>query len=133
ADTAAADATTTRAALADATARESQAAAARRRSEDAERSAGRAAETAAREAGWHAGQADRLEAEAARLAEALTSLDASATAGQAGAESLPADQAAVIEGWEARVAELRARRDAIAAELAIADRRRRDAEATRAA
>ena len=68
-----------RAALADALRGEQAVAVGRRRAEDRERSAGRGAEAAARESAWHAAQADRLEAEAARLRDGLAALEAEAT------------------------------------------------------
>ena len=50
---------------------QSRSAASRRRAEDVERAAGRDLEAAAREAAWHASQAERLALEAERAAQAL--------------------------------------------------------------
>ena len=123
-----------RAVLAAAAAAENAAGAERRRAEDRERSAGRAAEAATREAAWHAAQADRFEAEAERLRVAFAALEADGLAATTGdvADATPVELAA-IEQWEARVAERRARRDRVVADVAAADRVRREAEAVRAA
>jgi chromosome segregation protein len=121
-----------RAGLDAARAEESRTAAVRRAADEAERIAGREAENVAREAGWHAAQAMRAEAEVARLAEAVSGLEAAAaeratrTAGSAGVG--PPD-ASALETWESRVLELRARRDRSSRQLTEADRARRDVEA----
>jgi chromosome segregation protein len=100
---------------------------ARRRAEDAERLAARNVETVAREAGWHDAQAARLAGEAERARAALP----------AGAPTLTATSsqgpgAGALDAWESRVAELRARRDRLAADHATREATRRDAEARRA-
>ncbi|HET7829047.1 MAG TPA: AAA family ATPase [Candidatus Limnocylindrales bacterium] len=129
ATTAAADA---RQALEQARAAESTAAADRRRAEDAERAAGRSLEAAAREAAWHASQAERLAADAERAAGALAVLEEPGEA----RPTTPADASAgdqeAIAAWEARATELRGRRDAIAGDVATQERIRREAEGRRA-
>ncbi len=110
---------------------ESAAVARRRRAEDVERSAGRELEAAAREAAWHVAQAERLGLEAARTAAALAALqpqpDTDSPAGETGDREREA-----MAAWEARVTELRGRRDRLAGEAAAHDRGRRDAESRRA-
>ena len=109
---------------------ETQAAAERRAAEEAERVAGRAAEGSARESAWGSAQADRLEAEVARLRAALSDLEAAEMARSAEtASGASAPEASALEAWEERVAELRARRDRLASELAVREQVRRDAEA----
>ncbi len=126
-------AVTARSAVVRATEAEAAAGAARRRAEDRERAAGRAADTAAREAAWHGAQAGRLEAELHRLRDVLVALEASGTGPASVAADGTPDEAAAMDHWQARVAERRARRDRVAAELTVADRSRREAEAARAA
>ena len=128
ADTAASDA---RLALDAARAREGEAAAARRAADEAERAAGRAAENVAREAAWQVSQAERAEAEAGRLRAAVAGLEAAAADQSAGLDAVVAGQEdrSALEVWEARAADLRARRDRVAAQLATAEAARRDAEA----
>ena len=123
-----------RAALEAARAAESAAAGRRRRAEELERAAGRDAEAAAREAGWHSTQADRLAAEAERAAASLAALEAQGAAGAAGdkVNGAGAPDAEAIAAWERRVAELRARRDRLAADAATHERARREAEGRRA-
>jgi chromosome segregation protein len=111
---------------------ESAAVARRRHAEEAERHAGRELEAAAREAAWHAAQAERLSGEAARAAEALAALDAVTVAGAVAPAARTDGEAQAIGAWEARVAELRARRDRAAADVATHDRARREGEARRA-
>ena len=112
---------------------ESAAAARRRRAEDLERAAGRELEAAAREAAWHASQAERLALEAERAAAALVVLEARA-AGDGGGpgDAAGSAEADALAAWEARVAELRTRRDRLAADVAAHERTRRDAEGRRA-
>ena len=124
------DASSTRAALEQARAAESAAAGRRRRSEELERAAGRDAEAAAREAAWHAAQAGRLATEAERAAAALASLEGGTSSTVPGDPSNP--DAEAVTAWEARVAELRSRRDRLAGEVAAQERSRREAEARRA-
>jgi chromosome segregation protein len=125
ATTAAADA---RRALEQARAAESTAAADRRRAEDAERAAGRSLEAAAREAAWHASQAERLAADAERAAGALAVLEEPGEARPTTPADASAGDQAAIAAWEARATELRGRRAAIAGDLATQERIRREAE-----
>ncbi len=123
-----------RAALETARTAESRAAAVRRAAEEAERSVGREAENDAREAAWQLAQAERGEADVARLREALTGLQTAAikrtapavapTEGQANRRSDPS----ALDAWEARVSELRARRDRLVGQATEADQVRRQAE-----
>jgi chromosome segregation protein len=124
-----AEASSARTALEQARAAESAAAGRRRRAEELERAAGRDAEAAAREAAWHAAQAERLVAEVDRAAAALAALEAPPAASPG---DLPDPDAEAAGAWEARVAELRVRRDRLAAEVASVERTRRDVEARRA-
>ena len=114
---------------------QSQTSAAVRRLEEEERTIGRAVEAAAREAAWHAAQVDRLAAEAARAVAAEQALTAPERDRNRptddGDERGDIDRSAAAT-WESRVAELRARRDRLAAEQAERDGTRRDAEARRA-
>jgi chromosome segregation protein len=110
---------------------ESAATGERRVAEEGERTAARALETASREASWSAAQAEAIEAEAARLREAVTAHESAADrAAPAGAAS-PSDGAAMA-AWEARAGELRATRDRLAADVARRDATTRDEEARRA-
>ncbi|MGK2852347.1 MAG: AAA family ATPase, partial [Candidatus Limnocylindrales bacterium] len=102
----------------------------RRRGEEAERAAAREAEAIARETAWHEAQRTRLDAEAARLKEQVTAA-APADAPAVGGDATP-DERSAIGTWEARSAELRDRRDRLAARLATHDAARRDAEHSRA-
>ncbi len=125
---------------------EASAAAARRRAEEAERAAGRSFEAAAREAAWLRSQADRLAAELDRARGGLEAMQAAARSdsgaatadGSAAGAATPATTAGpstesdAITAWEARLAELRTRRDRLAGEAGAQDRIRRDAEARRA-
>ena len=108
---------------------EAEAAAARRRAEDVERIAVRDHEARLRESGWHLAQAERLEAEAARARAALEALDGIADGGTAGvADGEEAPDGAAVAAWEARITELRARRDRLAAQVAALDNERREAD-----
>jgi len=100
---------------------------ARRRAEDAERVAARNVETVAREAGWHEAQAARLAGDAERARAALPPGAPTLTA-----TSSQGPGAGALDAWESRVAELRARRDRLAAEHATREAARRGAEARRA-
>ena len=122
-----------RAAVDEARRREAAAETTRRRTEEAERIAARQLETIVREAAWHEAQASLLASEADRLRAA-----AGAGAGGRGATddapaiAEPGNARDAVAIWEARVAELRDRRDRLAAELAARDAERREAEARRA-
>ncbi len=89
----------------------------RRAADEAERGAGRAAEAAARELAWERAQAERLAGEASRATAALQAAEAEAAAEEerhaAGPDGGP--DAAALATWEQRVAELRRRRDRLAA------------------
>ncbi|MHB8958608.1 MAG: AAA family ATPase, partial [Candidatus Limnocylindrales bacterium] len=124
------EASSARVALEEARAAESAAAGRRRRSEELERTAGRDAEAAAREAAWHAAQADRLRVELERADAALASFDL-VPSSPAPSDAMNPD-AEAVQAWEARVMELRSRRDRLAAEVASQERTRRDVEARRA-
>ena len=105
----------------------------RRRAEEAERAAARDAESSAREAAWHVAQRDRLTAELERAREAVPA--GADGVGVAGARRRDRDRTAsrhAIATWEARVADLRARRDRIAGTLATQEAARRDADGARA-
>jgi chromosome segregation protein len=98
----------------------------RRRSEESERVAARRLEAALRENAWHAAQLERLEAEVDRARSAIPEIPL-----EAGAPPSSAIEAALLT-WQERVAELRARRDQIAAQVAEADAVRRAADRRRA-
>jgi len=123
-----------RAALDVASSAEARAVAGRRRADEAERSATRELEAVAREAGWHGAQLARLEADVERAGDGLTAMEAVGrwgAAGSNGAPALPAEEAAVA-AWDARAADLRSRRDRLAARQSTSDGERRNAEARRA-
>ena len=128
AKTATATAAAARSALEAARASESAAAARRRRAEDVERAAGRDMEAATREAAWHASQAERLAGEAERAAAALAVLDAGPPVAAGPRDAAGSSEAEALAVWEGRVAELRTRRDRLAADVATHERTRRDAE-----
>ena len=156
--TASQEAATARVELERAREAERRAGATLREAEEAERRAARVLEGMAREAGWHASQAARLEADRDRLvAAARQAAEAAeaATAGQTGTAMRSAaqdaaggaaqgaasaatpdaedeDRASALREWEARAATLRARRDQLAAEDAALELVRREAEARRA-
>ncbi|HEY7131550.1 MAG TPA: AAA family ATPase [Candidatus Limnocylindrales bacterium] len=141
-----------RAAAEAAAAAEHRAGAERRRAEDAERAAARELEAVARESGWHAAQIERLESDVERARSVSQTLqgaglwdgDAAPADGDAapagGAATSPAgaiasrgaDETAALATWETRAADLRARRDRLAAEQASADAGRREVEGRRA-
>jgi len=127
ASTASALAAATRAELDVARAAESAATGARRAAEESERMAARRLEALVREAGWHAAQAARLAGEVDRARAAIPADPA--TADDPGAPSPDRDALAT---WEARAAELRARRDRLAGVVGEVDDARRDAERRRA-
>ena len=108
---------------------EAEAAAGRRRAEDAERIAVRDHETRLRESGWHQAQAERLDAEAARARAALEALDGTAEGRTADvADGDEGTDGGAVNAWEARIAELRARRDRLAAQVATHETERREAD-----
>jgi chromosome segregation protein len=103
----------------------------KRRAEEAERATARENEAIAREMAWHEAQRARLDGELARLREAVDATpDGSSTAGESAAST--DDERSAVATWEARAAELRERRDRLAARLATHDAARRDAEHRRA-
>jgi chromosome segregation protein len=123
-------AATARAALDAATTAESAAEAARRAAEDAERLAARRHDALLREAIWHSAQASRLADEAERARAGVpdeVAVDADAGAGAGGQDR------DALATWEARAAELRARRDRLAMVVAEGEGARREAERRRAA
>jgi chromosome segregation protein len=128
------EAATARDALDAARSLESTASSARRQAEDADRAAGRAWEATAREAAWHEAQVTRLELEVARGREAVARFEV-ATADRARPTETSgggADNGRAVAVWDARVTDLRQRRDRMAHDLAEQDSARRDAEARRA-
>jgi chromosome segregation protein len=111
----------------------------RRRADEAERSAARELEAVAREAGWHAAQVARLEADVQRSREAVTAHEGAGLwstdePGPADAPrpDAPETDASALAAWERRVADLRGRRDRLAADFASAEADRREAEGRRA-
>jgi len=105
---------------------------ARRSADEAERAAGRAAEAARRELAWEGAQAERLRADGARATAVLETAEAEATArpAPAGPGSDEPD-ARALSTWELRVAEIRRRRDRLAAEARERAAERRRAEDAR--
>jgi len=123
----------TRAALEAARADEARTAGARRAAEEEERTAARDLEALLREAGWAEAQAARLAAEVGRLqARLVVDTEAEATRAARSGDGDGSDEAAALGTWEARIGELRARRDRLAADAANLDGARRQAEARRA-
>ena len=125
-----------RAALATAREREGAAAAATRRAEELDRAAGARAESAGRDAAWLAAQSTRLQAEAARLRAAIPPDPAEDATGPGAIEEPAPTPADRDRAAEQRIAALRERRDAVAADLERAraarsafERRRAQAEA----
>jgi chromosome segregation protein len=103
----------------------------RRSAEEVERAAAREAEAITREAAWHAAQQARLDGEVARLREALAAATPATQATEAAAPTATDEDAPSLDAlstWESRSAELRERRDRLAARLATFDATRRDAE-----
>ena len=111
-------------------AEESRAAADRRSADDLERSTGRAAEAAARESDWAAAQAERAATETIRIRATLADLQAAAERATGPASSGDGNEATALATWESRAADLRARRDRLASQLAVIDGARREVEAT---
>ena len=116
---------------------EARIAADRRRAEEAERAAARESEAIAREVAWHEAQRTRLDGDLTRLRESVT--DATGESASAGGRpsvevtrSDPGDDPSAVATWEGRAADLRERRDRLAARLAAHDAARRDAEHRRA-
>ncbi|MCJ7711433.1 MAG: hypothetical protein MUQ32_11470, partial [Chloroflexi bacterium] len=130
--TSATEATSARATLEAARVAESSAIALRRRAEDVERAVGRDVESAAREAAWHASQAERLEGEAERAITALRVLETQPRTTAADGDPAGGGEAEALAAWDGRVAEVRTRRDRLAADVASHERSRRDAEGRRA-
>ncbi len=129
--TAAAEAART--ALDGARADEARLAAERRRAEEVERAAAREAEAIARETAWHEAQRARLETEVAHLREAVALTSPTGEpARTADGPPTTGDERSALATWETRAAELRDRRDRLAARLATHDAERRDAEHRRA-
>ena len=137
---AAAAETTARGRLEAASSEEARATTERRRAEEAERSAAREVEAVAREAAWHAAQVERLTADVER-ARQVVAVDESAglwvdgavgSAGTVPGQAADPDEASAMAAWERRAADLRERRDRLAAEQATADATRRDVEGRRA-
>ena len=113
---------------------EAQAIGDRRRAEEDERVAARRLETFVREAGWHEAQATRLDGDVNRAREALARLEAAAGARTAGDGAGPdgVGDGAALATWEARVDEVRARRDRLAAQAGAHDAVRREVESRHA-
>ncbi|MFL5717991.1 MAG: chromosome segregation protein SMC [Chloroflexota bacterium] len=113
---------------------ESRAAGTRRAAEEAERVAARRLETVVRETAWHEAQAERSEAELqnARAAVAAFGPEGPEDEQEPAAAEGGAEDGAALAVWEKRAAELRARRDRLAAEAATREVARRDAENRRA-
>ncbi len=118
--------------LAAARAAEAAALAAQRVAEEVERVAGRELEAALREAAWQAAQVGRLAGEVDRAAAALDALEAADDAPTEPGPGSSGDDGPAMAALEARVGELRGRRDRLAAHVAGVDTARRDAEAARA-
>ena len=120
---------------------EARVGAARRAAEEAERVAARTVERVAREAAWQETAAERADAELVRQRAALVVLEASAggpaqafgpATDEVATTSDPAATPTALAAWERRVADLRMRRDQLAAELAERDRVRSEAEVRQA-
>jgi chromosome segregation protein len=111
---------------------EATAIAALRLAEDRERTLARAADAAIREAAWLEAQALRLAAEAERARAALPPGPVPESAQSTEPAERPGPDAAVVAIWEARVHEVRQRRDRIAALVAAADAGRQEADRRRA-
>ncbi len=111
---------------------EAEAVSQRRRAEETERGAGRALEAATREAAWHQAQAERLGGEAARAAAAAAAFRTQPAARSDEQAAGSPEEAEALAAWEARAAEIRARRDRIASDVGSNEHARREAEARRA-
>jgi chromosome segregation protein len=99
----------------------------RRAAEEGERAAARRLEAALRESAWHAAQGERIASEVARGRAALPPVPTTETA------DLARGDRAALDTWEARVRELRVRRDRLAAQLTEVEGRRRESERQHAA
>ena len=133
--TSVAAATQARSSLDAARAHEASLTADRRRAEEAERAVARESEAIAREVAWHEAQRTRLDGELARLREAVEGMTATAPpATSDGGPGGPAtdDARAGLAAWETRSADLRERRDRLAARLTTQDATRLEAEHRRA-
>jgi chromosome segregation protein len=119
---------TARATAETAQAAEARSAAERRLADDADRSAGRAAEAAAREAAWATAQAERTATELDRVRAGSAELEAASHPDRAEASATPGEPSGALATWEARAADLRARRDRLAGQLAVVEASRREAE-----
>ena len=122
-----------RAAVEDARTGETAAVSERRRHEEGERAAARAAEATTREASWQDAQVARLTSELERARAAMPTVPDASDAGEParGPESGAGAREAVGRR-QARVEELRARRDGLAAVVAEADSVRQEGERGRA-
>jgi chromosome segregation protein len=111
---------------------ESRAAGLRRAAEEAERLAAREHEAVVRESAWHEAQVERLVAELDRARLAAIAEDVHGPSpDDRDATATPVDGTA-LAAWEARAAELRARRDRLAEESGTREATRREAENRRA-
>ena len=97
-----------------------------------ERAAGRDLEAAAREAAWHASQAERLAGEVERASAALAVMDAEPSGTGSTGDPNRNGEAEASAAWEGRVAQVRARRDRLASDVAERERTRREMEGRRA-
>ena len=133
ADAAARASAAARSSLATTRATEAAATTARRRAEETERAAARDLEAVAREAAWHAAQVERLVGECGRNRAALA-VHETIEAGAAQTDAIGGDvqDGDALATWESRAADLRVTRDRLAADLAVVDAARRDAENLRA-
>ena len=129
AETAGRAATDARASLDRARETERTAQAERQAAEAQERAVGRDREAALREAAWQTAQVERLTAEADRARAAVADHDGPEVATDEPAAGV--DRSAIAT-WEARAAELRARRDRLATDHAQQESVRREAEGRRA-
>ena len=136
ADHAAAEADVAAAAIDAARTEERSASASRRSAEEAERVAARQLEAVVREFAWHDAQATRQAAQLERARVALAAVEpdgaGAATSDPDHLPSEPAPDGSAEAAWEARAADLRARRDRLATEARSSDAARQDAERRRA-
>ena len=104
-----------RGALDDARAEEARQTAERRQAEEAERAVARESESIAREAAWHEAQRTRLNAEVARLRDAVAGMTGTVAAGATSPTNATPrasdDVRSAQTTWESRSTELRERRD----------------------
>jgi len=128
ADEAAEAASEARAAVDTARVAEAHATGERRRAEEDERRAARHLEAFVREAGWHEAQAARLETEVARARDAMTTLGDVAARRPRPDSDAGSGETSALAAWEARVDELRARRDRLATQAAAHESARREVE-----